>query len=109
MNRRRFLTRTGCAALSLLPFASRMAGNAMSAEVPSETARATVGARGGEPIRAVTLFLCGDVMTGRGIDQILPHPGKPHLFEAYMRSALGYVALAERADRKAGGLCLRVG
>jgi poly-gamma-glutamate synthesis protein (capsule biosynthesis protein) len=47
--------------------------------------------------RAVTLFLCGDVMTGRGIDQILPHPGKPHLYEPYMRSALGYVELAERA------------
>jgi len=45
---------------------------------------------------AVTLFLCGDVMTGRGIDQILPHPSRPHLFESYMRSALGYVTLAER-------------
>jgi poly-gamma-glutamate synthesis protein (capsule biosynthesis protein) len=44
----------------------------------------------------VTLFLCGDVMTGRGIDQILPHPSKPHLYEPYMRSALGYVALAEK-------------
>lgn len=45
--------------------------------------------------RGITLFLCGDVMTGRGIDQILPHPGKPHLFEPYLRSALGYVELAE--------------
>jgi poly-gamma-glutamate synthesis protein (capsule biosynthesis protein) len=47
--------------------------------------------------RAVTLFVCGDVMTGRGIDQILPHPGKPHLYEPYMRSALDYVGIAERA------------
>jgi len=47
--------------------------------------------------RAVTLFLCGDVMTGRGIDQILPHPSKPHLYEPYVRSALGYVELAEQA------------
>lgn len=46
---------------------------------------------------SVTLFLCGDVMTGRGIDQILPHPGKPHLYESYVRSALGYVELAEGA------------
>jgi poly-gamma-glutamate synthesis protein (capsule biosynthesis protein) len=46
--------------------------------------------------RSVTLFLCGDVMTGRGIDQILPQPGNPELFEPYMRSALGYVELAER-------------
>jgi len=47
------------------------------------------------PSRAITLFLCGDVMTGRGIDQILPHPGKPRLFESCVRSALGYVQLAE--------------
>jgi poly-gamma-glutamate capsule biosynthesis protein CapA/YwtB (metallophosphatase superfamily) len=45
---------------------------------------------------AVRLFLCGDVMTGRGIDQVLAHPGKPDLFESYMRSATGYVELAER-------------
>lgn len=37
-------------------------------------------------------------MTGRGVDQILPHPVKPHLFEPYLRSALGYVALAERSS-----------
>ncbi|MDH3287653.1 MAG: CapA family protein [Betaproteobacteria bacterium] len=49
------------------------------------------------PAHGVTLFLCGDVMTGRGIDQILPHPSKPHLFEPYMRSAQGYVELAEEA------------
>lgn len=48
--------------------------------------------------RHITLFLCGDIMTGRGIDQILPHPGKPHLFESYMRSALGYVELAEKVS-----------
>jgi poly-gamma-glutamate synthesis protein (capsule biosynthesis protein) len=44
----------------------------------------------------VTLFLCGDVMTGRGIDQILPHPSRPHLFESSVRSATVYVELAER-------------
>jgi poly-gamma-glutamate synthesis protein (capsule biosynthesis protein) len=46
----------------------------------------------------LTLFLCGDVMTGRGIDQILPHPSPPRLNEPYMTSALDYVALAERAN-----------
>lgn len=46
----------------------------------------------------LTLFLCGDVMTGRGVDQILPHPSDPTLHESYMRSALGYVALAEEAS-----------
>jgi poly-gamma-glutamate synthesis protein (capsule biosynthesis protein) len=45
----------------------------------------------------VTLFLCGDVMTGRGIDQILPHPVEPHLFESSVRSAQRYVELAEQA------------
>jgi poly-gamma-glutamate synthesis protein (capsule biosynthesis protein) len=49
----------------------------------------------GTPRSGVTLFLCGDVMTGRGIDQILPHPCEPHIFEPYMRSARGYVELAE--------------
>jgi len=46
--------------------------------------------------RRITLFLCGDVMTGRGIDQILPHPSKADLYEPYVRSAQEYVALAER-------------
>lgn len=42
------------------------------------------------------LFLAGDVMTGRGIDQILPHPSEPQLFEPWVQSAQEYVALAER-------------
>lgn len=45
----------------------------------------------------VPLVLGGDVMTGRGIDQILPHPGDPRLHEPYARSAVEYVELAERA------------
>jgi poly-gamma-glutamate synthesis protein (capsule biosynthesis protein) len=51
----------------------------------------------GDPSDPVTLFLSGDVMTGRGIDQVLPHPGRPVLREAYARSALRYVELAEQA------------
>lgn len=51
-----------------------------------------------QPSRGITLFLCGDVMIGRGIDQILAHPGKPHLFESYVHSALGYVELAEEVS-----------
>jgi poly-gamma-glutamate synthesis protein (capsule biosynthesis protein) len=43
----------------------------------------------------MTLFLCGDVMTGRGIDQILPHPSGPRIFEPYVQDAREYVALAE--------------
>lgn len=49
-------------------------------------------------LRSTSLFLCGDVMTGRGIDQVLPHPGDPILHERYMKSAVGYVALAEKAN-----------
>jgi len=48
--------------------------------------------------RKITLFLCGDVMTGRGVDQVLPYPGAPQLHEAYARSAGDYVDLAERAS-----------
>jgi poly-gamma-glutamate capsule biosynthesis protein CapA/YwtB (metallophosphatase superfamily) len=44
------------------------------------------------------VFLCGDVMTGRGVDQILPHPGDPALCEGYLRDARQYVALAEAAN-----------
>ena len=46
----------------------------------------------------LTLFLCGDVMTGRGIDQILPHPSDPVIYEPYVKNAQGYVDLAERAN-----------
>jgi poly-gamma-glutamate synthesis protein (capsule biosynthesis protein) len=37
-------------------------------------------------------------MCGRGIDQILPHPCEPQLFEPFVHSALDYVALTERAS-----------
>ena len=46
----------------------------------------------------VTLFLCGDVMTGRGIDQILPVSNDPALFESYVRDARKYVAIAEKRN-----------
>jgi poly-gamma-glutamate synthesis protein (capsule biosynthesis protein) len=46
----------------------------------------------------IQLMLCGDVMLGRGIDQILPHPGLPALYEDCARSALDYVWLAEDAN-----------
>jgi poly-gamma-glutamate capsule biosynthesis protein CapA/YwtB (metallophosphatase superfamily) len=77
VRRRDFLTGTGLALLSG-PISSMQPANAA------------------QP--GVTLFLCGDVMTGRGIDQILGRPSKPHLHEQYVRSALGYVDIAERAS-----------
>jgi poly-gamma-glutamate capsule biosynthesis protein CapA/YwtB (metallophosphatase superfamily) len=45
----------------------------------------------------VVLLLCGDVMTGRGVDQILPDPVHPALYEPYIRDAREYVHLAEAA------------
>ncbi|GDY29016.1 hypothetical protein GTS_06490 [Gandjariella thermophila] len=41
------------------------------------------------------LFLCGDVMPGRGVDQILPHPTDPALREIAVDDARIYVGLAE--------------
>lgn len=49
------------------------------------------------PDASVTLFLCGDVMTGRGIDQILARPSAPPLYEPLVGDAREYVALAEAA------------
>jgi poly-gamma-glutamate capsule biosynthesis protein CapA/YwtB (metallophosphatase superfamily) len=46
----------------------------------------------------IRLFLCGDVMTGRGIDQVLRRPCDPALHESYVASAIDYVSLAEEAN-----------
>src|SRR3990172_9199958 len=46
----------------------------------------------------IRLFLCGDVMTGRGIDQALPHPCEPTLDEGYVKDARVYVKIAEEAN-----------
>ncbi|HXX68706.1 MAG TPA: CapA family protein [Polyangiaceae bacterium] len=46
----------------------------------------------------VALCLCGDVMTARGVDQILPHPCSPAIFEPYVRDARQYVEMAESTN-----------
>src|SRR3989442_10236099 len=49
--------------------------------------------------RADTIVvLTGDVMTGRGIDQILPCASGPELHEAYVRDARVYVELADAVN-----------
>jgi poly-gamma-glutamate capsule biosynthesis protein CapA/YwtB (metallophosphatase superfamily) len=64
----------------------------MNVDVPREfSSRSTAR-------RCVSLFLGGDVMLGRGIDQILPHPGDPALRESHVRDARRYVELAEAAS-----------
>jgi poly-gamma-glutamate synthesis protein (capsule biosynthesis protein) len=47
---------------------------------------------------SLTLWLAGDVMTGRGIDQIQTHPSAPQLHESLVRDARDYVRLAERVN-----------
>lgn len=85
LNRRRFLTLATLSGTALPMLSTPLrAGDTGSAEA--------------ERSSLVTLFLCGDVMTGRGIDQVLPHPGDPTLYEQYVDSALDYVALAEQAN-----------
>ena len=91
MKRRRFLAHvagTLLGGLAAAPLRGETDDQARQMSQPTEKPG------GGSP--AVTLFVCGDVMTGRGIDQVLPHPSKPQLFEPYVRSALDYVELAER-------------
>ena len=47
---------------------------------------------------SVLLMLAGDVMTGRGIDQVLERPSVPMLYESYVRDARDYVKLAEAVN-----------
>jgi poly-gamma-glutamate capsule biosynthesis protein CapA/YwtB (metallophosphatase superfamily) len=44
------------------------------------------------------IFLTGDVMTGRAIDQLLPHAGDPTLREAVESDARTYIRLAEQTN-----------
>lgn len=88
--RRRFLRQLACLVLGA-------AGGAAMGDTRSAARRTLPRAgrgrdHGGMPI---TLFLCGDVMLGRGIDQILAHPSEPLLHEAVVRDARRYVELAE--------------
>ncbi|MDN3520156.1 CapA family protein [Halomonas ramblicola] len=50
------------------------------------------------PDDTVTLALAGDVMLGRGIDQVLSHSVSPELHEPYVRDARDYVRLAEHTN-----------
>ncbi|MEM4658172.1 MAG: hypothetical protein QXX77_07110, partial [Candidatus Methanosuratincola sp.] len=56
--------------------------------ITKERKRGTVRSPSGAS-KAITIFMCGDVMTGRGIDQILPNPSNPRIYEQYVKSALG--------------------
>ncbi len=92
MQRRRFLQLPVLAALAALPGRAP----AQRSSIAAMNSNPESGRRGA--IHPVTLFLCGDVMTGRGIDQVLPHPSAPQLYEPYIRTAVDYVRIAERAN-----------
>lgn len=89
LTRRGLLALFGAAGVAKLWGCSRN-NDADSAPLP--------GPHAGGGADSVTLFLAGDVMTGRGIDQILPYPVDPVLYEPYATSAEEYVRLAERAN-----------
>ena len=55
-----------------------------------------------ESEETAALLLTGDVMLGRGIDQILPHPSDPVVFEEYAKSACDYVRLAQTRNGAIG-------
>lgn len=85
MNRRECLFQTVAALVALGgPAPAASSGKRRAEERPP----------GGAALR--TLFLGGDVMTGRGIDQVLPRPGDPILHEPHVKDARRYVDLAEK-------------
>ncbi|MFC5578253.1 CapA family protein [Lysobacter niabensis] len=92
--RRRFLRVLGRIAAGAAAVAALRMARAASAPQSRPSRRSQVPDAG----MPVTLFLCGDVMTGRAIDQILPHPSRPELHEPYARSALAYLTLAGDAN-----------
>ena len=102
LTRRRFLSRGGNLSLALLAASCRGPGfpPGGSARLPEAGARpaAEEGRSPAEIARedeAVTLFLAGDVMTGRGLDQRLPHSVPAELHEPFVKDAGRYVDLAE--------------
>ncbi|MEA3405774.1 MAG: CapA family protein [Pseudomonadota bacterium] len=50
------------------------------------------------PVENIRIFLSGDVMTGRGIDQILPRPCQPKIYESYLTDARDYIKIAEQKN-----------
>ncbi len=83
----------------------RLSGGAALAKlsVPTGVGTASVRSNSGDAGSSadpdlISLFLCGDVMTGRAIDQVLPHPGNPRICEPYTTSAKTYIKLAEKAN-----------
>src|SRR5262245_38186587 len=89
--RRRFLR-------LLAGFAASAAAFSLRAARPRTAPLSRPSNMSGAAAPTIPLFLCGDVMPGRAIDQVLPHPSNPKLHEPYMQDARGYLRLAEDAS-----------
>jgi poly-gamma-glutamate synthesis protein (capsule biosynthesis protein) len=83
---------------SIARFARRMVLASLLACIPSGAVvnPGFSGHQAGDTSMVTTVFLCGDLMTGRGIDQALPHSVDPTLKEKHVKDARTYVELAER-------------
>jgi poly-gamma-glutamate synthesis protein (capsule biosynthesis protein) len=73
-------------------FLGSLAAAGLASTIPG---LAGAGGRPAPSSNGTRLFLCGDVMTGRGVDQILPNPAEPEIHEPYVQDARDYVKLAE--------------
>ena len=69
-------------------------------ELPARFARTAAAEHPASPVppEEVTIAWMGDAMLGRGVDQILPHPSDPVLYERLAGSAKDYLRLAQRAS-----------
>ena len=102
MQRRKFLNHAA-SGLALLMLPARWSAHAQAYgtdRVPVSSQAASSKRQPGRDHgkQLITVFLCGDVMTGRAIDQILPHAGNPDIYERYIQDARVYVDLAEDAN-----------
>ncbi|MGD9021164.1 MAG: CapA family protein, partial [Lysobacterales bacterium] len=79
----------------------RIKGSARRADTEMVKARAVPVSASGPGDKDMKLLLCGDVMLGRGIDQVLPRPGDPKLQE-HWRKVYDAREFIRRAQMKHG-------
>ncbi len=84
-------------AVSALVFGQTAADDSLRCAVMDQHANKTFDAAK-KAYTDVKIFLCGDVMTGRGIDQVLAQPSNPILFESYVKDARDHVRIAEEIN-----------
>jgi len=79
---------------------SLFASRKVSLKAPSNTINSNSKHLNDQHKESVRILLAGDVMLGRGVDQLRPVHNHPILHEGYMKSAEGYVELAERESKR---------